>query len=81
MLLSAIVAGELIFDFRNGSRCQANMREFSEFLDNRSVSLLPVSLVTPLRKKGKALPTNDIWITAHTMESGAELLSSDRRFE
>jgi len=34
-----------------------------------------------LRRKGKALPTNEIWIPAHAIESGAELLSSDRHFE
>jgi predicted nucleic acid-binding protein len=26
-------------------------------------------------------PTNDIWIAAHAIESGAELLSFDRHFE
>jgi tRNA(fMet)-specific endonuclease VapC len=34
-----------------------------------------------LRRKGKPMPTNDIWIAAHAMESGAELLSFDRHLE
>lgn len=88
--VSAIVAGELIFGFRNGSRCEENMRDLEDFLDNRHVEFLPVSLTTSdrfgriaalLRRKGKPMPTNDIWIAAHAMESGAELLSFDRHFE
>jgi tRNA(fMet)-specific endonuclease VapC len=27
------------------------------------------------------MPTNDIWIAAHALESGAELLTFDRHFE
>jgi tRNA(fMet)-specific endonuclease VapC len=90
VLLSAVVAGELIFGFRNGSRCEENMQDLADFLDHRHVAFLPVSLTTAdrfgriaslLRRKGKALPTNDIWIAAHAIESGAELLSSDRHFE
>ncbi len=90
VLLSAVVAGELIFGFRNGSRYEDNMRDLSDFLDNPHVEFLPVSLTTAdrfgriaasLRRKGRALPTNDIWIAAHAVESGAELLSLDRHFE
>ncbi len=90
VLLSAVVAGELMFGFRNGSRYEQNMRDLEDFLDNRHVELLPVSFTTAdrfgriaasLRRKRKAMPTNDIWIAAQTIESGAELLSSDRHFE
>jgi tRNA(fMet)-specific endonuclease VapC len=90
ILLSTVVAGELIFGFRNESRYEENMQELTDFLDNRHVALLPVSFTTAdrfgriaalLRRKGKALPSNDIWIAAHAIESGAELLSSDRHFE
>ena len=34
-----------------------------------------------LRRKGRPIPTNDIWIAAHAMESGADLVSADRHFE
>lgn len=89
VLLSAVVAGELLFGFRNGSRYETNRRELEEFLASPFVSLLPVGLVTAdrfgrlastLKGKGKPLPTNDIWIAAQAMESGAELLSFDRHF-
>jgi len=89
VLLSTVVAGELLFGFRNGSRYEANRQELEEFLASPYVSLLPVGLVTAdrfgriaagLKRTGRPLPTNDIWIAAHAMESGGELLSFDRHF-
>lgn len=74
VLMSAIVAGELLFGFRNGSRYEANRRQLEEFLANPYVSLLPVGLVTAdrfgriaaaLRRKGTPLPTNDKIGRAH----------------
>jgi tRNA(fMet)-specific endonuclease VapC len=90
VLVSTVVAGELLFGFRNGLRYEANRRDLEDFLANPYVALLPVTLVTAerfgriaaaLRRKVRPLPTNDIWIAAHAMESGAELLSFDRHFE
>ncbi len=90
VLLSVVVAGELLFGFRNGSRYEANRTELEDFIASPYVALLLVTLVTSdrfgriaasLRRKGRPLPTNDIWIAAHAMESGAELLSFDRHFD
>ena len=90
VFLSAIVAGELIFGFRNGSRYEKNMDDLRNFLENPYIYFLPVSMATSdrfgriaaaLRRKGAPMPANDIWIAAHTIESGAELLSFDRHFE
>lgn len=90
ILISSIVAGELLFGFRNGSRLNENLKRFDAFLANSFVSLAPVTLVTAdrfsriavaLRRKGRPLPTNDVWIAAHTLETGADLLSYDRHFE
>lgn len=90
VFFSAVVAGELLYGFRHGSRFEINLRELREFLDHPHVSFVPVNLVTSdrysrialgLRKKGKPIPTNDIWIAAHAMETGADLLSFDDHFE
>ncbi|RPJ54679.1 MAG: type II toxin-antitoxin system VapC family toxin [Acidobacteria bacterium] len=90
VFLSAVVAGELLFGFRNGSRFEKNMGDLEAFLENPYVEFLAVSLTTAdrfgriaasLRQKGTPLPTNDIWIAAHAIESGAELLSFERHFE
>lgn len=37
-------------------------------------------VTTALKKKGRSLPTSDVWIAAHAFESGAELLSFDLHF-
>ena len=33
-----------------------------------------------LRTKGRPIPTNDLWIAAQVVETGADLLSSDLHF-
>jgi tRNA(fMet)-specific endonuclease VapC len=89
VLLSTVVAGELIFGFRQGTRLRKNLAEFDTFLENPHVTVVPVSLATAdrfgriavaLRAKGRPIPTNDIWIAAHAMETGADLLSFDTHF-
>ena len=88
--LSAVVVGELLYGFRHGNRYEQNLRELHAFLDNPYVTFVPVSLVTAdrycrvaasLRAKGRLIPTNDIWIAAQAMETGAELVSFDQHFE
>jgi tRNA(fMet)-specific endonuclease VapC len=89
VLLSTVVAGELLYGFRCGSRFERNLQEFEEFANNAFVRVVPVTLTTAdrfarvaaaLRAKGRPIPTNDIWIAAQTMETGAELLSFDEHF-
>ncbi len=88
--LSAVVVGELLYGFRHGNRYEQNLRELHAFLANPYVTFVPVSLVTSdrysrvaasLRAKGRPIPTNDIWIAAQAMETGAELVSFDQHFE
>ena len=82
IVFSAVVIGELLFGFRNGSRLERNTRELDELFSNERVSVSPVTRTTAdrfgriaasLRKAGTPMPTNDIWIAAHAFESGAEL--------
>lgn len=89
VLLSSVVAGELLFGFRNGSRFEENAARLEAFLDNPFVTGLPVTFTTAdrfgrlaasLRRRGEPIPTNDIWIAAHALEAGADLLSSDSHF-
>ena len=84
VLMSAVVIGELLYGFRNGSRFERNAADLRSFLDNPYVSLVPVGAVTAdrysriaaaLRAKGRPIPTNDVWIAAHAMETGADLVS------
>lgn len=90
LAISMVVVGELLFGFRNGTRYERNASELDEFLAQARVRLLPVTRTTAdrfgriaasLRKAGKPIPSNDIWIAAHTFESGGELITFDRHFE
>ena len=90
IVLSAIVVGELLYGFRYGSRTAMNVSGLDEFLASPYVTFAPVSRVTTdryariaaaLRSKGRPLPTNDIWIAAHAMETGANLISADGHFQ
>lgn len=89
VVFSTVVAGELLHGFRNGTRYEQNLDRLRTFLERPVVEVLPVSMVTAerfaivttaLKKKGRPLPTNDVWIAAHAFESGAELLSFDLHF-
>jgi tRNA(fMet)-specific endonuclease VapC len=90
VLLSSVVAGELLGGFRRGTRFHENLAGLQRFLAQPRVHLVPVTWTTAdrygriyaaLRRRGKPIPTNDIWIAAHAMETGAELLSSDPHFQ
>jgi tRNA(fMet)-specific endonuclease VapC len=90
VLMSAVVIGELLYGFRNGSRFDRNVADLRSVLDNPYVSFVPVGSTTAdrysriaaaLRAKGHPIPTNDVWIAAHAMETGADLVSADRHFE
>lgn len=87
--LSAVVLGELLSGFALGAREADNRRELSEFLASPRVSLLPVTEDTAgfyarvyqgLRRKGKPIPTNDLWIAATALQHGFAVFSYDRHF-
>lgn len=89
LVFSAVVAGELLHGFRAGSRYPKNLATLEQFLDQPFVEFLLVTFATAerfariaadLRRRGTPIPTNDIRIAAHAMESGAELLSFDAHF-
>ena len=90
VLLSAVAVGELMYGFRQGSRFKRNVAQLRSFLDSPYVSFVPVGPVTAdrysriatlLKAKGRPIPTNDMWIAAHALETGADLISADRHFE
>lgn len=90
LLLSVVVVGELMYGFRRGTRLERNLADLRSFLDNPRTSLIEVGSVTAdrysriaaaLRAKGRPIPSNDVWIAAHAMETGADLVSADQHFE
>ena len=90
VLMSAVVIGELLYGFRNGSRFDRHATDLRSFLDNPYVSFVPVGAVTAdrysritagLRARGNPIPTSDVWVAAQAMETGVDLVSADRHFE
>ena len=90
IFMSPIVLGELMFGFRNGSRCEHNMDELHRFVSHPVVEPIDLTAISAdryariaaqLRKQGTPIPANDIWIAAQTVEVGAELITMDHHFE
>lgn len=88
--LPSIVYGELYYGFRHGSRFEKNLKHLEKFILQFGVEVIDVTLevarkfgdiYTSLRKKGRPIPTNDIWIAACCMEVGGTLLTVDQHFK
>lgn len=87
--LSVIVLGELISGFTVGSKSKKNLEELNEFLGTPRVNIFSVDETTTrfyatvyasLRRKGKPIPTNDLWIAATALQHGYKLCSFDAHF-
>lgn len=90
VLVPVTVLGELHAGFHLGSQKQKNIEELADFLAQPGVRILPVTestaqryggLVKHLRDHGTPIPTNDIWIAAAVLETGARLIAYDEHFE
>jgi len=89
ILLSPIVIGELYDGFPGENRNHENREILTRFMDKPRTICIPITkssadwfaeIKRMLRKKGKPIPLNDVWIAASCMEHGAHLLSNDRHF-
>jgi tRNA(fMet)-specific endonuclease VapC len=90
VLVPATVLGELHAGFEMGSRREANRRQLSEFLALPGVETTAVTadiaerygiLVSQLARQGTPIPTDDIWIAATALETGARLVTYDPHLE
>ena len=83
------VIAELLSGFKIGSQEARNKAELELFLDSPRAAVLAHDLETAeyyavivqrLRKKGRPIPVNDIWIAANAMRHGLTLFSLDSHF-
>lgn len=88
--MSPIVIGELLEGFKFGNKVVQNSGDLEIFLKENGVEIVSVQketaevyseIKTLLKKKGKPIPINDVWIAAQAMEYGAVLVTYDRHFE
>lgn len=87
--MSVFVLGELYAGFRGGRKEAENRKRLETFLSRSTVKILHATRDTAelfgavkdtLKRAGKPIPTNDVWIAAHALESGSRLLSFDAHF-
>jgi len=87
---SVISIGELLSGFKGGSKERKNRAELEKFLDSPRVVVYLVDedtseyyaeIINNLRKIGKSVPTNDIWIAAVAVQNGLKLFTKDAHFK
>ena len=87
--MPAVTIGELRSGFLQGARRAQNDAELVEFLKSPVVDLLPVddsvaglyaAMLVDLKKAGRPVPTNDLWIAAAAARAGAPVLTYDPHF-
>jgi tRNA(fMet)-specific endonuclease VapC len=88
--ICSISIGELLSGFKAGSKENRNREELEEFLDSPRVQLHNIDEDTAefyaeikngLKKKGRPIPTNDIWIAATALQHGLKLYTNDLHFK
>ena len=89
LLICTTVLGELLAGFAAGTREARNREELSAFMRSPRVRTVACGETTAdnyalvfaaLRRKGRPIPSNDLWIAASALEHGAGLLTLDAHF-
>lgn len=87
--LCPTVLGELLGGFACGSHAARNRRELDAFIHTPRVRMSTIdvetaehcaALFSSLRRKGRPVPTNDLWIGAVALQHGYAVLSLDAHF-
>ena len=90
VILPPIVLGEYRAGLFPTERGREGRRKLDAYLNHSTVEVAPVTdrtaelyakIFQALRKEGRPIPQNDIWIAASAMEHGADLLTADAHFQ
>jgi len=88
--MSVFVLGELQAGFRAGQKGAENRGILERFLAKPTVAVLEATRETAevfgmvkdsLRRAGRSIPINDVWIAAHAVETGSVLVTYDGHFK
>lgn len=86
--LPAIVVGELLFGALNSTHAEQNLARHKKLIQRAKI--LEITEATAniyaktrlsLKKKGKPIPENDLWIAAVCIEHKVPFLSNDEHFK
>jgi tRNA(fMet)-specific endonuclease VapC len=90
VFLSATVLGELYGAFELGARAKENRIALAEFLAEPFVEIAPISadvarrygkVYAGVRRRGRPIPVNDMWIAAAAIDKAACLVTFDHGYE
>jgi len=90
LFLTPVVVGELLYGFLGGGLEPKNRGLLRQFLGSPRVAVLSLDEETAeryaairdyLRKQGKPIPANDLWIAASAAQHGLRLLTLDDHFK
>ncbi|MEK6644188.1 MAG: type II toxin-antitoxin system VapC family toxin [Planctomycetota bacterium] len=85
-----VAVAEIRAGFLGGTHAKQNEARFGEFMRSQRVRTLfadeatiqlYADLVVSLRKTGKPVPTNDLWIAALAIQHDLTLFTRDRHFD
>ncbi len=88
IVLPMVVLGELLFGAENSTRPLQNLPRYLEFISGCVV--VPLGRETAetyartrlaLKRKGRPIPMNDVWIAAQCLEQGWVLVTDDTDFD
>lgn len=87
IFISVITLGELRFGARKSGRIEENLQRVEEFaaesevlLCDEETSRLYGEVKDGLRRKGRPIPENDIWIAATALQGRLALVTRDAHF-
>ncbi len=88
LFINTIVLGELFIGINRVNNKSKHLKKLETFL--KLCTVLDVDpdtsryfgeIVAMLHRKGKPIPTNDVWIAASAMQHNLQLLTSDNHFK
>lgn len=89
IFMSIFVLGELYAGFQGGTKNRENQTILKRFLTKPTVKILNATsetaeafgyLKNQLKQSGTPLPINDVWIAAHSIETGSVIVTFDQHF-
>jgi tRNA(fMet)-specific endonuclease VapC len=88
VILPMIVVGELLFGAENSTRPLQNLPRYLEFISacrvvplERETATMYAQTRLALKRKGRPIPMNDVWIAAQCLEHGWVLVTDDTDFD
>lgn len=87
--LPSVVIGELCHGYHHGKRYNENIKRLKHFIKTFQAQVIPIDfdigvlfgdIASSLKRKGRPIPTNNIWIAACTASIGGVLATTDSDF-